>query len=149
MSLFGKILDRLGIDKSNKAVQKVQHEIKQVKAEVGQAEHAVEHAARIARIRFIRMERKVQEAFHVDVMSKLEKMAEEYPAKLNWKTSVADLLTLLGIDNSYENRRELATELGCPKDKMDDSAKMNTWLHKAILIELAEHGGNVPDELLD
>jgi hypothetical protein len=119
VSLFGKILDCLGIDKKNEAVKKVQ-------AEVKSAERAVEQAERIARIRMIRIEQKVKEAFQVDVMSKLEKMAEEYPAKLNWKSSVAGLLTLLGINNSYENRRELAIELGCPKDKMDDSAKMNT-----------------------
>jgi hypothetical protein len=32
---------------------------------------------------------------------------------------------------------------------MDDSAEMNTWLHKAVLVEIAENGGNIPDELLD
>jgi hypothetical protein len=58
-------------------------------------------------------------------------------------------LKLLDIDSSYENRRELAIELGVPEDKLDDSAEMNTWLHKAVMVELAEHGGNVPAELMD
>ena len=46
-------------------------------------------------------------------------------------------------------RKELATELGCPAELMDDSAKMNMWLHKTVLRKLAENGGNVPQELLD
>ena len=64
-------------------------------------------------------------------------------------TGIADLLFLLGIDHSKENRISLAKEMGCPAELMDDSAKMNTWLHRAVLVELAEHGGNIPEELLD
>ena len=85
----------------------------------------------------------------VDVVKKLEDLAAAQPLKLNWKTSIADLLFLLGIDNSYEDRKELATELGCPPDLMHDSAKMNTWLHKKVLQEIAANGGNIPKELLD
>lgn len=85
----------------------------------------------------------------VDVVSKLEGLAAKYPAKLNWKTSIADLLTLLDLENSYEARKEMAIELGCPPELMNDSAKMNTWLHKKVLQEIAENGGNVPKELLD
>lgn len=76
-------------------------------------------------------------------------MAAKHPEKLNWKTSIADLLFLLGMDHSYAARKELATELGCPASLMDDSAKMNTWLHKTVLTKIAENGGNIPKELLD
>jgi len=85
----------------------------------------------------------------VDVTKKLEGLAAASPQKLNWKRSIADLLRLLEIDNSYAARKELATELGCPAELMDDSAKMNMWLHKTVLKKLAENGGNVPQELLD
>lgn len=85
----------------------------------------------------------------VDVVKKLEGLAAAQPLKLNWKTSIADLLYLLDIDNSYEARKELATELGCPPELMGDSAKMNTWLHKEVLRQIAQNGGNIPKELLD
>jgi hypothetical protein len=58
------------------------------------------------------------------------------------------LLKLLGLDSSLAVRKELATELGCPSDKMADSAQMNMWLHKAVLQKLAANGGNVPAELV-
>jgi hypothetical protein len=85
----------------------------------------------------------------VDVVSKLEQMAAHNPQKLDWKVSIVDLLKLLGLDSSYEARKELAVELGCPPEKMNDSAQMNTWLHKTVLQKLAENGGNIPKELLD
>jgi Domain of unknown function (DUF3597) len=85
----------------------------------------------------------------VDVVKKLETLAASKPMKLNWRTSIADLLYLLGIENSYEARKELATELGCPPELMRDSAKMNTWLHKKVMQEIAANGGNIPKELLD
>jgi hypothetical protein len=92
---------------------------------------------------------KVKEVPMVDVVAKLEKMAADNPQKLNWKRSIVDLLKLLGMDSSYEARKELATELHCPAGLMDDSAQMNTWLHKAVLEQIAENGGNIPMELLD
>lgn len=85
----------------------------------------------------------------VDVVSKLEGMAATHPEKLNWKTSIVDMLKLLGIDSSLSARKELAAELGCPADKMGDSAQMNMWLHKTVLQKLAANGGNIPKELLD
>ncbi|WP_311568718.1 DUF3597 domain-containing protein [Photobacterium arenosum] len=84
----------------------------------------------------------------VDVVAKLEAMATGHPEALNWKTSIVDLLKLLGLDSSLSARKELATELGCPADKMADSAQMNMWLHKTVLQKLADNGGNVPNELL-
>jgi hypothetical protein len=85
----------------------------------------------------------------VDVKGKLEGLAASNPQKLNWKTSIVDLLKLLDLDSSFTARKELATELGCPADKMGDSAQMNMWLHKTVLKKLAENGGNIPKELLD
>ncbi len=85
----------------------------------------------------------------VDVMAKLEAMSEASAQKLNWKTSIVDLLKLLGLDSSLEERKELARELGCPADKMDNSAEMNVWLHKAVLTNLAKNGGNIPAHMLD
>jgi hypothetical protein len=85
----------------------------------------------------------------VDVVAKLEGLAARNPQKLNWKVSIVDLLKLLDINSSYEARKELATELGCPAELMGDSAKMNMWLHKTVLNKIAENGGNIPKELLD
>lgn len=53
----------------------------------------------------------------VDVVAKLEGMAASHPEKLNWKTSIVDMLKLLGLDSSLSSRKELATELGCPTEK--------------------------------
>jgi Domain of unknown function (DUF3597) len=85
----------------------------------------------------------------VDVVSKLEGLMASHAEKLNWKTSIVDLLKLLGLDSSLSARKGLATELGCPAEKMGDSAQMNMWLHKTVLQKLAQNGGNIPKELLD
>jgi hypothetical protein len=85
----------------------------------------------------------------VDVVAQLEGWAAATPQKLNWKTSIVDLLKLLELDSSFAARKELATELGCPDDLMGDSAKMNVWLHKTVLQKIADNGGNIPNELLD
>lgn len=84
----------------------------------------------------------------VDVVAQLEKAAANNPQKLNWKTSIVDLLKLLELDSSLATRKELATELGCPADFMGDSAKMNIWLHKTVLQKIADNGGNIPNDLL-
>ena len=83
-----------------------------------------------------------------DVVAKLEKMAAANPQKLNWRTSIVDLMKLLGMDSSLENRKELATELGYAGPK-DGSAEMNIWLHKEVMKQLVAHGGKVPASLLD
>ena len=85
----------------------------------------------------------------VDVVSKLDKLAKANPQKLDWKVSIVDLLKLLGIDSGLDARKELAKELGCPADLIGgDYSKMNVWLHKTVMQKLAEHGGNIPKELL-
>jgi hypothetical protein len=83
----------------------------------------------------------------VDVISMLEGWAAQTPQKLNWRTSIVDLMKLLGMESSLSERKELAMELGCPAEYMHDSAKMNVWLHKEVLRQIAENGGNVPAEL--
>lgn len=84
----------------------------------------------------------------VDVMAQLEQRAASNPQKLNWRTSIVDLLKLLDIDSSLDARKTLAKELYCPDELMGDSAKMNMWLHKNVLGYIAANGGNVPKELL-
>lgn len=84
----------------------------------------------------------------VDIVGQLETRAAAQTEKLNWKVSIVDLLKLLGLDSSLAARKELAAELGCPADKIADSAQMNMWLHKTVLQKVAENGGNVPKELL-
>jgi hypothetical protein len=84
----------------------------------------------------------------VDVAAQLQQRAAANPQKLNWRTSIVDLLKLLDMDSSVSARKSLATELGCPPELMNDSAKMNKWLHKTVLARLAANGGNVPSELL-
>ena len=85
----------------------------------------------------------------VDVEQVLGDLAAKHggPA-LNWRTSIVDLMKLLGIDSSLDNRKELATELGYSGAK-DGSAEMNIWLHKAVMRELEKNGGIVPAALKD
>ena len=85
----------------------------------------------------------------VDVVTQLEQRAAANPQKLNWRTSIVDLLKLLEIDSSFAARKELAKELNCPAELMEDSAQMNMWLHKTVLARIAANGGNVPKDLLD
>lgn len=83
-----------------------------------------------------------------DVGASLEAMSAGSKEKLNWRTSIVDLMKLLKIDSDITNRRALAHELGYTGD-LNDSATMNTWLHKAVMQKLAENGGTVPANLAD
>jgi hypothetical protein len=84
----------------------------------------------------------------VDVEAVLEGLAAKYSHKVNWRHSIVDLMTLVGMDSSLSERRELAHELGYTGDT-SDTATMNIWLHKQVLRKLAENGGKVPADLLD
>jgi len=86
-------------------------------------------------------------ASHVDVEQVLSSLAAKNPQKLNWRTSIVDLMKLLGIDSSLDNRKELARELGYT-GSTDDSAAMNVWLHKRVMQELEKNGGKVPASLV-
>ena len=83
----------------------------------------------------------------VDVEAILTRMQAERGQALNWRTSIVDLMKLLGMDSSLAERKELAQELGYTGE-LNGSAEMNIWLHKAVMKKLAEHGGRVPAELL-
>ena len=85
----------------------------------------------------------------VDVVQSLDDMAAaKGNTDLNYKTSIVDLMKLLGLDSSLDNRKELATELGYTGDK-DGSAEMNIWLHKEVMRQLAANGGKVPASMTD
>ena len=84
----------------------------------------------------------------VDVTALLDDMASKNSQKLNWKTSIVDLMKLLDLDSSLGERKELAKELGYNGD-MNDSASMNIWLHKQVMNKLAANGGKVPADLRD
>ncbi|MDO9338605.1 MAG: DUF3597 domain-containing protein [Caulobacter sp.] len=84
----------------------------------------------------------------VDIEAVLEDLAEDNPQKLNWRTSIVDLMKLVGMESSLQERKDLADELGYTGDK-SDSAAMNIWLHKAVLKKLSENGGKVPASMLD
>jgi hypothetical protein len=84
----------------------------------------------------------------VDVEAVLTNLSSKNPQKLKWRTSIVDLMKLLDIDSSLDNRKELANELGFTGDS-GDSAAMNVWLHKRVMQELAKNGGKVPASLVD
>jgi len=83
----------------------------------------------------------------VDIAAVLDDAVKKSGQKLNWKTSIVDLMKALGLDSSLANRKELAKELGYTGD-MNDSASMNMWLHKQVIQKLKENGGKVPSDLL-
>jgi len=82
----------------------------------------------------------------VDVAAILTKLAASNKEKLDWQKSIVDLMKLLNLDSSLSARKELADELHYSGDKTD-TASMNIWLHKQVMVKLAENGGKVPDEL--
>ena len=84
----------------------------------------------------------------VDVEQILNQKAQQRSDKLNWRTSIVDLMKLLDLDSSLDARKSLARELGYGGD-MNDSASLNMWLHKQVMRKLAENGGKVPAELKD
>jgi hypothetical protein len=133
MSFFSKILDKLGFDAGASKVEDMLRTPVPPKPDTATAGAAAAPAAMAA----------------VDVEAQLEQKAATNAQKLNWRTSIVDLLKLLDIDSSLGARKELATELGCPANLMADSAQMNMWLHKAVMQKLAANGGKVPAELLD
>jgi len=83
----------------------------------------------------------------VDVAAVLEGMAAKSGQKLNWRTSIVDLMKLVGMDSSLAQRKALAQELGYT-GSLQDTASMNIWLHKQVLQKLADNGGKVPADLL-
>ena len=82
----------------------------------------------------------------VDVEAVLTKLAAQNKEKLDWRRSIVDLMKLLKLDSSLSARKALAKELHYTGNP-NDSASLNVWLHKQVMIKLAENGGKVPDSL--
>jgi len=82
----------------------------------------------------------------VDVAAIVDKAAAAKGEKLEWRTSIVDLMKALDIDSSFSARKELAKELGYTGDS-NDSASMNIWLHKQVMAKLAANGGKLPPEI--
>lgn len=130
MSIFGKIRDAIFGKKDEAAPADASAD-----TQVAQADTAAAPAAPVA-------------LSEVDVEAVLTGLAEQAGQKLNWRTSIVDLMKLLGMDSSLTERRALAAELNYSGDPQD-SAAMNIWLHKQVMKKLAENGGKVPADLLD
>jgi hypothetical protein len=82
----------------------------------------------------------------VDVAAILDKAVAAQKEKLVWRTSIVDLMKALDIDSSLAARKELAKELGYTGDS-NDSATMNVWLHKQVMVKLAANGGKLPSDI--
>jgi hypothetical protein len=82
----------------------------------------------------------------VDIEAVLNGLAQKSGQKLNWRTSIVDLMKAVGLDASLQNRKQLAQELGYKADT-GDSAAMNIWLHHQVMVKLEENGGKLPAEL--
>lgn len=87
-----------------------------------------------------------ESAKDVDVVATLTALEAKSGQKLHWKTSIVDLMKLLGLDSSLDARKKLAKELHYDGD-MSDSATMNIWLHQQIMTKIAQNGGILPSEL--
>ena len=82
----------------------------------------------------------------VDVGPILDKAVAAKKEKLEWRSSIVDLMKALDIDSSLAARKELAKELGYTGDS-NDSAGMNIWLHKQVMAKLAANGGKLPADV--
>jgi hypothetical protein len=136
MGLFSKILDKLGVTRNDAAGSIADPRKTGLKVDSTSSSapsFTPQQAATMTQ---------------VDVVAQLEEKARAHPEKLNWRTSIVDLLKLLDLDSSLSARKELANELGAPRELKDGSAEMNIWLHKTVLQRIAENGGNVPRDLL-
>lgn len=80
----------------------------------------------------------------VDVDGILDFMNEQRDQKLNWRTSIVDLMKLTGMDSTLAERKELAAELGYTGDT-SDTASMNIWLHKQVIARIRADGGQIRD----
>lgn len=148
MGLFNTILQKLGFMKG-KAVEAVAGETAAAaEAPAAPAEAAPVEAAAVETVAAAAPAAADAPPETVDVVAVCEALAAKNPQKLNWRTSIVDLMKLLGMDSSLANRKELAKELGCPENLIGgDYSQMNVWLIKAVMKKLAENGGKVPEEL--
>jgi len=142
MGIFDSIMSKLGFGDEEKEVQAVADTSAEAAEETTLEAPEVENASSEPEA----PEVAVVTMTEVDVVAKLEDLSAQNPG-LNWKTSIVDLMKLLGLDSSYGHRKELAAEVGI--DGYEGTAEQNIALHKAVLKKLAENGGNVPSELFN
>jgi hypothetical protein len=135
MGLFDNILDALGLGGKDEEATKAP------KATPSETKAAGPHRTGIGRSK--------ADMPMVDVTAKMDALAKANPQKLEWRVSIVDMMKLLGMDSSFENRKKLAVELGVPTEYLEDSAQMNMWLHKTVLKKISENGGDVPANLMD
>ena len=139
MSIFGKIWDRINGSRDDKPAARGTSGGAPSFSNVGGASSSTAPAAPVT---------PAAPAAPVDVEAIMMDLERKSGHKSNWRESIVDLMSLLGIDNSLAERRALAQELGYTGD-MNDTAPMNIWLHKQVMKRLAENGGKVPANLLD
>jgi hypothetical protein len=151
MGIFDSIAETLGFgdDENNEETQEQTEETQESEAPEAlmNEEEATQEEAPAEEEEESGMQMEVNEAptATVDIVSKLDELSEGNP-DLDWKSSIVDLMELVGIDSSYEHRKELAQEMGI--EGYHGTAEQNIELHKAVLQRLAENGGNVPEDLL-
>jgi hypothetical protein len=162
MGLFGKILEKLGLKKGEEETKPAAATAAATVKPVAAAP-AAKHAAEPAKPKPVAAQKDERDDMpkpamasasaptpmsEMDVVKKLETMAAG--KNLDWKVSIVDLLKVLDLDSDKESRIELAKELGCPAELIGgDYSKMNVWLHKEVLKQIAKNGGNIPANLLD
>jgi len=144
MSIFGKIRDAIFGHKKQAAPNPAAAQPRPAPAQP-QA-HAPAQAP--AAMPQMNQPAQAQPAQPVDVDEVLADMASHNGQKLNYQSSIVDLMKLIGLDPSLQNRKELAEELGYTGAK-DGSAEMNIWLHKRVIEELEKNGGKVSAALRD
>ena len=82
----------------------------------------------------------------VDVAAIVDKAASATGERLDWRTSIVDLMKALGLDSSLAARKQLAQELNYTGDT-SNSAAMNVWLHQQVMAKLAANGGKLPSDI--
>ncbi|BEV01109.1 DUF3597 domain-containing protein [Novosphingobium olei] len=143
MSIFSKIMDAISFKGTRPTQTGQHHDAPAQAAPVPSAAGAAPQAAPAPAVPPATAAPVLQD---VDVEAQLAQLAQG--KNLNWQSSIVDLMKLVGIDSSLDNRKELARELGYT-GALDGSAEMNIWLHKATMRKLAENGGKVPASMTD
>jgi len=144
MGIFSSIKDKLFSGKSKAEKEAAEAAAKAAAtAQTNQARAAqAMQAAKLANVG------KPADPEPVDIEAIMEAAVKAKGIKLNWRTSIVDLLKALDIDSSLAARKELAAEMKYDGKDPDGSAEKNIWLHKAVMKALAENGGKVPSDLL-
>ncbi len=146
MSLFGTLMSKIFPSNHPAVAQASNAPTGQQPAGSAAPQQATQSAAGASTAPAASAQRPMAAAQPVDVEQILNDKARNNSEKLNWRTSIVDLMKLVGMDSSLNARKSLAQELHYTGDT-NDSAAMNIWLHKQVMTKLAENGGKVPDDL--